>query len=213
MTGDHLFLMARLVVRRDLDIGSGMKIPRVWSIAVLSAATALIGAACSSTGPDIPTLYGKITATIGGTAWQSRPVFPDPPTDSTSIGFIGTNSNRLWIRGYGNSPPGGGVVEELTICVPAGAGVHAYSLGRPGAGAYGTWLPASTNPDSIVRYHSGAPAGTLVIEMFSQARDSIRGSFSFKAIEDSGTASLQITGHFYGRVYEMDDATLAEACQ
>jgi hypothetical protein len=189
-----------------------MKPPFVDVRASLAVAAALGALGCSSaTSPDAHDVYGKVTAVIDGVAWQSIPI-PIPIIDSTIIAHYAPATGRLWIVGYGSPPPGGGAVEELSLCVPANATQHRYALGAEGAGPYGFWSPAAPTLEEVVRFMSGVPAGTLTIEEYDQVAGTIRGGFNFTGKNDSTSQVVRVTGRFYGRMAQASDAEVAQAC-
>jgi hypothetical protein len=183
-------------------------------LAAATVALAGIGIpGCTSTGPDIPTLYGYLTAEIGGHAWQSRRQWPDPPVDSTVVAVYLASTGRVWISGYGNPPPGGGIVEELSLCVPSGAGQGRYALGPVGHGPFAFWVPADTSTSTVSHYYSGTPAGTLAITEYDPAGGTIRVVFNFEGHQDNGTRVLQVTGGFYGRLIEGVNTSIPATCR
>jgi hypothetical protein len=190
-----------------------VKIDSVWLATSLVALAGIGMVGCSSTGPDIPTLYGYITANIDGVAWQSRRQWPDPPVDSTIVAVYVASTGRLWISGNGSSPPGGGVVEQLSLCVPSGGGPGRYVLGPRGAGSFGFWEPADTSIVTVSHYYSGTPPGTLTIEEYDQAGGTIRGGFNFQGHQDNGSNTLPISGRFYGHLVEGLDSQISQLCQ
>jgi hypothetical protein len=165
---------------------------------------------CTSTGPDIPSLYGYVNAVVGGHSWQSRRLWPDPPVDSTVVGVYLSSSGRLWISGYGNPPPGGGIVEELSLCIPSGAGQGRYALGPVGSGPFAFWVPADTG---VSHYYSGTPPGSLTILDYDPTGGTIRGIFNFEGHRDNGIQMLQVTGRFYGRLIEGVNTSIPATCQ
>jgi hypothetical protein len=153
---------------------------------------------CDSTAPGMPLDFGTITATIDGRAWQSHAVTPFPP-DST-VAEYAINLDRLRIYGFGDPPPGGGVVENIALCVTSGVAQRTYLLGPVNGGPFGRYEPPDSNfPDNIV-YFSGAPPGHLNIRNLDVNGGIIEGTFDFVGHEKHDGSLVTVKGRFYGKM-------------
>jgi hypothetical protein len=154
---------------------------------------AVLAAACGSDSPTASTQDPFVSARVNGAAWRANYQV------DLAVADLMEQGRYLEVVGLQVNPDGS--TQQVSVAIPDYPGPGTYTLGARDSGGFAYYVTrADRTAESVVFFTGPQHVGTITIAEMDTQRRQVSGTFSFRAVEEGGTGTVEVTGgEFRGR--------------